>query len=64
VAGEDLEQANVVLVELVEPELRDDDHADDLRAVAQRHREKRFLDLGRPGDLGAELAVRCVVDEQ
>ena len=36
-AGEHLEQANVVLVELVQAELRDDDHAGDARPVAQRH---------------------------
>ncbi len=37
VAGQHLEQADVVLVELIEAELRDDDHADDASAVPQRH---------------------------
>ena len=37
VSGEDFEQPDVVLVELVQAELRDDDHADDPRPVAQRH---------------------------
>ena len=33
VTGEYLQQADVVLVELVEPELREDDDADDARPV-------------------------------
>ena len=44
VAGEHLEQADVVLVELVEAELRDHDHADDARPVGQRHDDQRLLD--------------------
>ena len=37
VAGEHFEQAHVVLVELVEAELGDHDHADDARPVGQGH---------------------------
>jgi hypothetical protein len=39
-AGEDLEDAQVVLVELVEPELRDDDHPDHARAEREGYREE------------------------
>ena len=64
VSGEHLEQADVGLVELVEPELRDDDHADHPGAVAERHCEQRLLDHRRARDPGAELAVRGVGDEE
>ena len=64
VAREHLEQAQVVGVELVEPELRDDDDADDGRAVAERDREQRLLDLGRPGDADADPAVRRVAGQE
>ena len=59
---EDLEQPNVVLVELVQAELRDDDHAHDARPVTERHRQKRLLDRIGALDLPAELAVRGVRD--
>ena len=64
VAREHLEQSNVVLVELVQTELRDDNHACDARAVAQRHGDERLLDRRRPGNARSELAVRGVVNEQ
>src|SRR5579862_3298316 len=63
VAGENLEQPHLVLVELVEAELRDDDHADDLRAVPERDGKERFLDRRRPFDLVPELGVRSVADD-
>ena len=63
-AGEHLEQPDVVLVELVEPELRHDDHAHDAGAVAQRHRQQRLLDHGRARHLAAELAVGGVADQE
>ena len=64
VTREHLEQPHVVLVELVQAELRDDDHAHHPRAVAQRHGEKRLLDDRRPRNARAELAVGCIVDQQ
>ena len=64
VAREHLEQADVVLVELVEAQLRHDDHADDVRAVPEGHGNERFLDHGRALDAMAELAVGGVADEQ
>ena len=54
VAGQHLEQPQVVGVELVEAELRDDDHAGHARAVLERDGEERLLDLGRADDLLAE----------
>ena len=62
-AGEHLEQPHVVLVELVQPELGDDDHADDAAAVAKRHRKERLLDRDGALDLLPELAVRGVADD-
>ena len=62
--GQHLEQPQVVGVELVEPELRDHDHAGDARAVLERDGEERLLDLGRALDLLAELVVGGVVDEE
>ena len=59
-----LEQAQIVGVELVEPELRDDDHAGDACAVLERDGEQRLLDLGRALDLLAELVPRGVADEE
>ena len=64
VAGHDLEESEVVAVELVESELRDDDDAHHARAELQRDGEQRLLDLRRSGDLLAELVVRCVPDYQ
>ena len=63
VAGEHLQQPHVVLVELVQPELRDDDHADDAASVAKRHREQRLLDRVGAFDQLPELAVRGVGDD-
>src|SRR5581483_8300989 len=45
-------------------ELRDDDHADDARAVEERHCEQRLLDRRRSLDPRAELAVRRVADQE
>ena len=63
-AGEHLEQSQVVLVELVETELRDDDHADHAGAVVHRHGDDRLVDLRGALDLDRELAGRGVVEEQ
>ena len=64
VAGEHLEQAHVALVELVQAQFRDHDHADRTRAVEQRHRHHRLVDRVGPGNLHRELAPVGVVDEQ
>ena len=64
VAGEHLEQAQVVVVELIETELRDDDHADHAGAVVHRHGDDRLLDLRGALDLDRELAGRGVVEEE
>ena len=64
VAGEHLEQADVVLVELVEAELRDDDRAGDPRAVPQRHGGEGLLDLFGARDPVGELALERVRHEQ
>ena len=50
VAGEHLEQAHVVLVELVDAELRDHDDPDHARAVAERDGDERLVIRGA-GDL-------------
>ena len=63
VAREHLQQPHVVLVELVQPELGDDDHADDATAVAKRHRKERLLDRVGALDQLPELAVRGVGDD-
>ena len=63
-AGEHLEQANVILVELVEAELRDHDHTGHPRAVSQRHEGERLLDLLRSRDPEPELALESVRHEQ
>ena len=63
-AGEHLEQAHVVLVELVDAELRDRDDADHARAVAERHRDQRLLDHVRARDHHRELALERVLHEQ
>ena len=58
--GEHLEQAQVVLIELVEAELGDDDRADHARPVVKRHREQRFIDRFRARNRLRELALRGV----
>ena len=63
-AGQHLEQAQVVRVELVETELRHDDHADNGGPVAQRHRQQRLLDARRAGDPEADAAVRRVTGQE
>ena len=45
VAAEHLEKADVVLVELVDPELRDDDRPDDTGAVVERDCDHRLVDV-------------------
>ncbi len=63
-AREHLEQSDVVIVELVDPELRDHDRAGDPRPVPERHDRQRLLELGGAGDPVGELALECVRDEQ
>ena len=65
VAGEHLEQAHVVLVELVEPELRDrrSRRRRASRSAAARRASDSSID-GVPGNARAELAVRGVADQQ
>ena len=64
VPGHDLEEPQVVRVELVEAELRDDDDAGHACAVLERDGEQRLLDLGGAVDLLAELVARGVSDEE
>jgi hypothetical protein len=64
VTGHHLEQSEVVRVELVEAELRDDDDAGHPVAVLERHREQRLRDLGGSRDSLAELVLRRVSDEE
>jgi hypothetical protein len=59
-----LEQPEVVRVELVEPELGDDDHAGHPGPVLERDREERLLDVRRTLDPLAELVIRRVTDEE
>ena len=61
---ENLEQAQIVGVELVETELRDHENPDHVRAVAQRHRQERLLDLRCSFDVVPDSAVRCVPCEK
>ena len=61
---EDLEQANVVLVELLQPELREDDHTLHLGAATERHGDDRLLDVGAAGNVNRELAALGVGDEE
>ena len=63
-AGKHLEQAEVVGVELVEPELGDHEHADDVGAVPQRHGEQRLLDPRRSLDVVPDAAVGRVAREE
>src|SRR5262249_27501417 len=58
-AGEHLEQAHVVFVELVDAELRDHDRTGDARAVAERNDCERFLEVLRPRDAGAKSHSRA-----
>jgi hypothetical protein len=52
VLRQDLEQPQVVLVEVADPELGQDDHARDLALVQQRHEDHRLLDdVRRPGHI-------------
>ena len=62
--GEHLEQTQLVLVELVEAELRDDDHADHGRPVEEWDGEQRLLDPRGPSNLDAELGLRRVAREE
>jgi hypothetical protein len=64
VAGEHLEQADVVLVELVQPELGDDDHGHDSRPERERHDHLRLVDRVGAREDACELAVRGVPDQQ
>ena len=61
---EHLEQAHVVLVELVDAELRDHDRAGDARAVAKRDDGERLLDVLGARDAERELALERVRDQQ
>ena len=63
-AGEHLQQAQVVLVELAQAELGDDDRPRDTGAVVERDGDDRLLDLRGAGDLGRELARGRVVEQQ
>ena len=59
VAAEHLEQADVVLVELVDAELGDDDGADHARAVAERDGDHRLVDVVRARDRHARSRSRA-----
>ena len=63
VAGEHLEQPQVVRVELVEAELGDDDRSDHARPVVQRHSQERLVDRLRARDRLRELTLRGVAGE-
>ena len=60
--GKGREQPEVLPVELVETELGQGDHADDLVVVAHRHDEHRLIDVVGPGDRGAARIAIGVVD--
>ncbi len=60
VAAEDLEQADVVLVELVDAELGDDDGPDDAGAVVERDGDHRLVHVLGSRDRDCELAVEGV----
>ena len=64
VPGQHFEKPQVVGVELVEAELRDDDDAGHAQPVLERDCEERLLDLGRADDLLAELVASGVADEE
>ena len=63
-AGEHLEQPQVVLVELAQAELGDDDRPGDAGAVVERDGDDRLLDLGGALDLDRELAGRRIVEQE
>ena len=63
-AREHLEEPHVALVELVQPQLRDHDHADRPRAVEKRHGDHRLVDRARSWDLNRELAPVGVGDQE
>src|SRR3972149_6479632 len=58
-----LEQADVVRVELADPELREDDDADRAAAVDEWHGDHGFVDLRGAGHLDGVLALERVRDE-
>src|SRR6266571_3352307 len=62
--GEYLEQTDVVLVELVQPELRDDDDADHACAEGEGDDDLRLVDRIGPRQDSCELAVGGVPDQQ
>ena len=57
---EDLEQADVVLFELVDPEVRQHDHAGHAIAHLHRHAEDRLLDLRGALDLDPDVVAERV----
>ncbi len=61
---QDEQKALVVLVELVEAELRKGDHPDDIAVVAHRHDEHRLVDVVGPWNVGAARVEIRVVDEK
>ncbi len=63
-AGEHLEQADVVLVELADTELGDDDDAAHARAVFQRHGDDRLVDVVRARNRDGEVAVHGVLEQE
>ncbi len=64
VPGEHLHDAEIVLVELVESELRDDDDARRPRSEGERHDQQRLLDLHGACYLLAELTPCSVAHEE
>ena len=60
VAGEHLEQTEVALVELADAELGEEDHAGDVRAVAERDGDHRLVDRLRSGNLDREVDLERV----
>ena len=63
-AREDFEEPNVVLVELSDPELREDDDTVYTRAVPERHGDHRLLDVPGARDRHGELAVERVREQE
>ena len=57
---EGLQQADVLLVELADAELRQHDHADHPLAVEHGDAEQRFVEVGRSGDQDSVGVVVCV----
>ena len=62
--GEHLQQPDVVLVELVQAELRDHDDADDPSAERERDDDLRLVDRVGAGQDARELAVGRVPDQE